>query len=106
MRQAQLFFKAMPEYFLLSTICHDRGLAEVVDVFQQHKIHEREDGGYCMKKVIKVGVLNKQEQLVGHTNHSTDDADHIEEFERGIIRNLVFTDDDIAALEKGEKLSD
>jgi hypothetical protein len=59
-----------------------------------------------MKKIIKVGVCNEQGQLVGYTNHSTDDADHIEEFERGIIRNLVFTDKDIAALEKGGKLSE
>ena len=55
-----------------------------------------------MSKIVKVGVCNKQGHLVGYTNHSTDDADHIKEFEQGIIRNLIFTDEDIAKLEKGE----
>jgi len=57
-----------------------------------------------MKKNVKIGVCNGQGHFIGYTNHSTDDPELIKEFEQGIIRNLVFTDEEIAKLETGGEL--
>ena len=53
-----------------------------------------------MKKTVKVGVCNEQGHLIGYTNHATEDPEHLNEFERGIIRNLVFTDEEIKKLDE------